>query len=336
VNSEGSGSPRTRCLLCESVGEPLFVGLQDRICGTPGLFTLRECRSCGLAWLEQEPAEEPHGAGYYTHATDANALARQAAAPPLALAALQARLGYGKGERAGAAARLLALLPPWRERCESLTLFLPARPGGRLLDVGSGSGIFAARMRTLGWEVTCVEPDGNAAAVARSAFGLDVHTGTVEAAALPAASFDAITLGHVIEHVPDPIATLAECRRLLRRDGLLVAITPNIRSLGRRTFGRHWMHWDVPRHRYLFSTESLAEVTRRAGLRAVQLRTSARAARWSWRRSRQLVRQPVVTDDIPGSSRGPGAIAFELAESTMIPWAAAGEECLVLATVQPS
>jgi 2-polyprenyl-3-methyl-5-hydroxy-6-metoxy-1,4-benzoquinol methylase len=336
VNSKGSGSPRTLCLLCESVGEPLFVGLQDRICGTPGSFTLRECRSCGLAWLEQEPAEEPHGAGYYTHATDAAALAQQVDAPPLVMGALQSRLGYNKDERTGAAARLLALLPPWREHCESLALFLPARPGGRLLDIGCGSGIFAARMRSLGWELTCVEPDDNAAAVARSAFGLAVHTGTVESAALPAASFDAITLGHVIEHVADPVATLAECRRLLRRDGLLVAITPNIRSLGRRMFGRHWMHWDVPRHRYLFSTESLAEVTRRAGLQAVQLRTSARAARWSWRRSRQLVRQPIVTDDSPGSSRGPGAIAFELAESTLTPWVAAGEECLLLATVQPS
>jgi 2-polyprenyl-3-methyl-5-hydroxy-6-metoxy-1,4-benzoquinol methylase len=334
VNSEGGGSPRTRCLLCESVGEPLFDGLQDRICGTRGSFALRECRRCGLAWLEQEPVEEPHGSGYYTHGIDAAALAREAAPSPLAVAALQSRLGYCAGESASAGARLMALLPPWRERCESLALFLPARDRGRLLDVGCGSGIFAARMRTLGWDVTCVEPDENAAAVARSAFRLAVHSGTLESAALPDASFDAITLGHVIEHVPDPVATLAECRRLLRPDGLLVAITPNIHSLGRRLFGRHWMHWDVPRHRYLFSTDSLAEVTRRAGLHVVQLRTSARAARWSWRRSRQLARQPVVTDGAPGSSRGPGGIAFELAESTLQTWTAAGEECLVLATVQ--
>jgi 2-polyprenyl-3-methyl-5-hydroxy-6-metoxy-1,4-benzoquinol methylase len=262
-----------------------------------------------LAWLEQEPVEEPHGSRYYTHAIYAGALAREAAPPPLALAALQSRLGCCAGESASAGARLMALLPPWRERCESLALFLPARRGGRLLDVGCGSGVFAARMRTLGWNVSCVEPDENAAAVARSAFGLAVHTGTLESAALRDASFDAIILGHVIEQVPDPVATLAECRRLLRAEGLLVAAAPKIRSLGRRMFGR-------------------------AGLHVVQLRTSARAARWSRRRSRQLARQPVVNDGTPGSSRGPGAIAFELAESTLTVWTAAGEECLVLETVQ--
>ncbi|MGH7446217.1 MAG: class I SAM-dependent methyltransferase, partial [Longimicrobiales bacterium] len=253
VNSAGAAAPRTHCLLCGSARDPLFSGLPDRICGTPGEFTLRECVNCGLAWLEREPDTEPHGTGYYTHAADQEMLARQADTSPLVRATLTTRLGYG-GD-ASPAGRFLALLPLWRERCESLAMFLPAVTAGRLLDVGCGNGVFGARMRSLGWDVTCVEPDAHAAARARDVFGLTVYSGTLESTALPSGSFDAIALGHVIEHVPDPVATLAECRRLLKPGGLLVAITPNIRSLGRRVFGRHWLHWDVPPHRYLFSRD---------------------------------------------------------------------------------
>ncbi|MBR9988232.1 MAG: class I SAM-dependent methyltransferase [Gemmatimonadetes bacterium] len=333
MNSADAGTPRKHCLLCGTVRDPLYSALRDRICGTPGEFTVRECAKCGLAWLDGEPATEPHGEGYYTHVADHERLAQQADTSPLARAALTTRLGY-TGD-AGTTGRLLAMLPPWRERCEALALFLPAVTAGRLLDVGCGNGVFAARMRSLGWDVMCVEPDPRAATAARGAFGLTVHSGTLESAALPSGSFDAIALGHVIEHVPDPIATLAECRRLLKPGGQLVAVTPNIRSLGRRMFGRHWMHWDVPRHRYLFSPDSLVEVARRAGLRTVQARTSARGARWAWRRSRQLTRHPVVADNGgAGTSRGPAAIAFQLAETALASWSHAGEECLVLATVE--
>jgi 2-polyprenyl-3-methyl-5-hydroxy-6-metoxy-1,4-benzoquinol methylase len=330
VSSAAGGAPRTYCLLCGALRDPLYERLTDRICGTPGEYSLRECDPCGLVWLEQEPHEEPHGDGYYTHGQPREQLLRQAQTPRLARAALAARLGYpGEVSTAG---RVLGFIPPWRERCESLALFLPARAGGRLLDVGCGTGIFAARMRALGWDVTCVEPDARAASLARGTFDLTVHDGTVESAGLPAAAFDAITLSHVIEHLPDPLATLVECRRLLRPGGLLAAVTPNVGSLGRRVFGRNWLHWDVPRHRYLFAPGALAEIARRAGLEPVTVRTSARAARWAWRRSRELRRQDRVVENGAGTSRSVGAVAFELVESALAGWSGAGEESVILAT----
>ena len=332
MNNVATATLRTECLLCGSVRDPLFSGLRDHICDTPGEFTLRECGACGLAWLDGQPDVEPHGDGYYTHAAARESLARAADVSRLTRDALTAGLGYpGAASRVG---RALALLPPWRERCESLAMFLPALPGGRLLEVGSGSGVYAARMRSLGWDVTCVEPDPHAALLARDVFGLTVHVGTLDNVELEAGSFDAIAMGHVLEHVEDPIATLTQCRRLLKPGGLLAVITPNIHSLGRRVFGRNWMHWDVPRHRYLFSRQSLIEIVNRAGLRTVQARTSASGARWAWRRSRQLGRETVVTENGTGTSRGPAAFAFQLAETALTPWSDAGEECLILATVK--
>lgn len=328
-----SAPDRPHCLLCGQAGDPLFSGMSDRICGTPGEFTIRECARCELAWLDSDPVEEPHGAGYYTHAETAEHLREQAELTPRIRSVLAGRLNYD-AVGPGAASTVATAVTAWRDHCESQVMFLHARPGGRLLDVGCGSGVLAARMRSLGWDVVCVEPDPESAAIARQTFGLTVYDGTLEEAALPAGTFDAVTLGHVIEHVPDPVGTLAVCGRLLMPGGVITAMTPNIRSLGRRVFGADWMHWDVPRHRYLFSPSSLSETARRAQLRPLESRTTARAARWAWRRSRELARGARIEEMGSGSARGPAAVGFALVEGALAGWSDAGEECLLIATVQ--
>lgn len=153
-------------------------------------------------------------------------------------------------------------------------------------------------MRELGWEVIGVEPDGQAVKVAQERFGLSVHEGTLEEVGFPDDNFDAITMNHVIEHVWDPIDTLRECRRVLKPGGKLVVITPNIESLGHRLFREAYLHLDPPRHLYLFSPRTLRICAEQAGLRVLQLRTTARSARWMWAASRLIRRNGML----PGGS----------------------------------
>jgi SAM-dependent methyltransferase len=134
-------------------------------------------------------------------------------------------------------------------------------------------------MRALGWDVQGVEPDPRAAVLARDAYKLPVLIGTLQEARLPEASFDAITMSHVIEHVPDPWLLLKECCRLLKEDGRLVLLTPNIRSLGHRLFRRSWLNLDPPRHLQLFSIKTLRRAARQTGLVIKTLRTTSRASR---------------------------------------------------------
>ena len=180
---------------------------------------------------------------------------------------------------------------------QKLVLF-KAGDRGRLLDVGCGNGRFLAQMRKLGWEVVGVEPDPEAVRIAKERFGLEVFQGTLEEAGFPDNSFDAITMNHVIEHVPDPIRLLAECRRVLKPGGKLVVVTPNIWSLGRRLFGEHWRGWEVPRHLFLFSPKSLRTCAERAGLVVQNLRTTSKGARFIWAAS-WLIRRD---GKLPGGS----------------------------------
>jgi ubiquinone/menaquinone biosynthesis C-methylase UbiE len=111
-------------------------------------------------------------------------------------------------------------------------------------------------MKKRGWEVYGLDFDPRAAEAARSE-GLSVQYGKVECQGYPSEFFDAVTLNHVIEHIPDPCKTLKECLRVLKPGGRLIIVTPNGTSLGHLFFGRHWRGIEAPRHLHIFSFESI-------------------------------------------------------------------------------
>ena len=89
--------------------------------------------------------------------------------------------------------------------------------GSRLVDVGCASGSFLKVAAEAGWTVTGVEPSETLAHHAKKLLGGrgEVHCATLQQAKLDPASFDALTLWDVLEHVTDPLAFLAECASLL-------------------------------------------------------------------------------------------------------------------------
>jgi 2-polyprenyl-3-methyl-5-hydroxy-6-metoxy-1,4-benzoquinol methylase len=162
--------------------------------------------------------------------------------------------------------------------------FLPARPGGNLLDVGCGRGDWLAFMSERGWWCEGVEPDP-AAAEAASRQGVRVHTGTLDEQQFQDNSFDAVSLCHVLEHVPNPVDLLRECKRILRPGGRLVMVTPNSEGLGIRVFGADWRGLEPPRHLHLFNIPTLRRAIGDAGLRVETLKavtTSRYTFQESW------------------------------------------------------
>lgn len=111
--------------------------------------------------------------------------------------------------------------------------------------------------------------------------GVHLRVGTVEDVA-PDDRFDAVTLNNIIEHVPDPVATLRRSWELLAPGGCLVVLTPNAASLDHPNFGVRWRGLEPPRHLYLFSAASLAEVATRAGAEGAVVRATPRAVPFIW------------------------------------------------------
>lgn len=169
---------------------------------------------------------------------------------------------------------LTQTLPPLtRRRYEALLLRLArGRAPGRFLDVGCGGGFLVETARDLGWQAEGTEVSHAACEFGR-ARGLTLHEGTLADARLPAASFDAITLMEVVEHVGAPVALLAECAALLRPGGALYLTTPNWNSVSRRALGARWSA--VSRdHVVYFTPRHVRRALRDAGLAPLGVTTA--------------------------------------------------------------
>jgi 2-polyprenyl-3-methyl-5-hydroxy-6-metoxy-1,4-benzoquinol methylase len=295
VNAALRGAPAPVCIVCGSAGRPRYSGLRDRLFGAPGEWRVVACprASCGLLWLDPMPLVEDIAlayADYYTHAEGAfprHALSRVFAKAKRAYLAN----AWGYGEGIGAGERLLGLLPyayPGRRiDLDFSVMWLRPVAGGRLLDVGAGSGALVERMRGLGWRAEGLDFDSRSVSAAR-ARGLVMHEGGLTPGRFAAASFDAVTMSHSIEHVHDPLAWLTEAKRILKPGGRLVLATPNAKSFLHRRFGQHWFALDPPRHLYLFNRAAMAELLRRAGFTDFRIFTSVRDAKAAWRGSRSI------------------------------------------------
>jgi SAM-dependent methyltransferase len=155
------------------------------------------------------------------------------------------------------------------------------RGEARLLEVGCATGLLLKRARERGWRVTGVELSGDAVSHAR-ALGLDVREGTLDAAALPAGSFDVVYMGDVLEHVPDCRATLAEVARVLAPGGHAVVRGPiTTHSLARRlglalygALGGAIVLREPPYHLWEFRPGSLSRLARAVGLEVVAIEQS--------------------------------------------------------------
>ncbi len=223
------------------MGDEGLIPTTDRF-GT-ALADIVRCKACGHMQLEPMPADEVLESAY-------------------ADAASEDYVAETAGQRE-TARRIL-------ERVES------HRPPGALLDLGCWVGFLLAEARERGWETTGVEPSAFASEFARVELGLDVRTEDLFTADLPPASFDAVVLGDVIEHLPRPGDALDRIATLLRPDGVLVMMLPDAGSRLARTMGKRW--WSVlPTHVQYFTRGSMRTLLERRGWSVLDIDTQPKA-----------------------------------------------------------
>ena len=137
---------------------------------------------------------------------------------------------------------------------------------GNMLDIGSGTGAFLNVMKQKGWQVKGVEPDEDARKLANKLYNLHVDEPT-SMDNMRTSSFDAITLWHVLEHVHQLHDYVEQLKRLLKAKGKIFIAVPNYQSRDSGTYRSYWAAYDVPRHLYHFSPQSIKTLMQQHGLK---------------------------------------------------------------------
>jgi 2-polyprenyl-3-methyl-5-hydroxy-6-metoxy-1,4-benzoquinol methylase len=207
------------------------------------LFEIEECTECGCRFTQNVPCET--GIGRYYQSAD--------------------YISHSE-TRKGIINQLyhLARLFTLRQKV-SLVQKVTGKSVGMHLDIGSGSGAFVHAMTEAGWLSTGVEPDENAREIAAKRYRVDVFPAD-HFFSLPASSYDAITLWHVLEHVHRLDDYIKHLKSIISTNGKIIIAVPNYTSHDAAIYGAGWAAYDVPRHLYHFSPTSIKKLMERHGL----------------------------------------------------------------------
>ena len=155
-----------------------------------------------------------------------------------------------------------------KQRLARLERFL--RGPGTVLDVGCAMGYFLHTATQRWWKAFGVEFDPRPAARARERFGLQVKVGTLEQAKFEDGQFDCVHVNDVIEHLPDPFASLQEIKRILKPGGIAFVGTHNVAGVRAHLDGDAWRDLGGLDHLFCFSPKTLRAMMRKAGFDVLQ------------------------------------------------------------------
>lgn len=231
-----------------------------------GTFTYLRCQNCRSLWLRSRPTGErlvKAYANYYTHSAPMDART------PSGLRGL-IRSAYTKTRFAASASLVdrmivagLKLLGRDNSTIDEQYRFAPRAPA-KILDYGCGSGEYLLRMQPFGHELYGAEYDPEVLSELGKR-GIVVEDVATIAEDRWDRDFDFITLSHVLEHVPDPLALLQRLGRWLKPGGTLFIEVPHADSESLAIFGRYWRGLEAPRHFALPSRAALMAALDQAG-----------------------------------------------------------------------
>jgi 2-polyprenyl-3-methyl-5-hydroxy-6-metoxy-1,4-benzoquinol methylase len=260
-------SPAITSLNCRVCGAGVAEARQHQVremfFGTREWFSYLECPACGSLQIEQIPSDLArfYPSNYYAQTAPVN---YTETLPQRARYFFRGQLTLKQLGRPSLAGRLIGsfysaknALPKWLDsRHVDVTL------DSRILDVGCGNGVMLSSLRRFGFRrLEGIEPFIKAA-IDCGAF--KIHRTSL--AEFKGGGYDFIMLHHVLEHLPDPAASLAQLARMLAPDGRLMVRIPVAGCAAWRQYGTDWVQLDAPRHLVLFTPKALEQLARRCGL----------------------------------------------------------------------
>lgn len=155
------------------------------------------------------------------------------------------------------------------------TLLKYRLPPAKVLELGCSHGSFVALLRQAGYDASGVEMSPWVVEFGQKTYGVPISVGPVENLDIAPGSLDVIALMDVLEHLPDPVATMACCLKLLKPDGLLLIQTPQFKEKMNYTAlvetNARFLEMLIPEeHIYLFSDRSATRLFQQLGAEHIQ------------------------------------------------------------------
>lgn len=231
----------TSCIYCGNKNAKELFSLEDIF---RDRYHLRECLECETAFLDPSPTKEQ-----------------------LVQAYSEDYYGEGESKFNPTVERIIDFFR--QKNAKKMAKLFGGR--GTILDIGCGNGSFLFNLGQQGdFQLHGLELEGKSAQRASKIDSIDLTIGELETTTFQENSFDAITLIHVFEHLPNPSKVIEIISNILKSEGVLVVEIPNIDSWQARYFKEDWLHLDPPRHLNFFKPHVLKQIMRENGFEVIQ------------------------------------------------------------------
>lgn len=139
-----------------------------------------------------------------------------------------------------------------------------------ILDIGSGTGAFLNVCKKKGWRAKGIEPSEAARNIGIRNYNLQISD-EGELKKIPDQSFQFITLWHVLEHVHNLPERLKDIKRIKKEGGFCFIAVPNCLSHDAVVYREAWAAYDLPRHLYHFTPNTMKQLLQNYGFNVVEI-----------------------------------------------------------------
>jgi 2-polyprenyl-3-methyl-5-hydroxy-6-metoxy-1,4-benzoquinol methylase len=239
------------CNLCGSDEYKLLFKGRDRMISVDAEYNVVECQKCGLIFLNPQPEEEelsPHYSSEYEP--------------------------YIQNFFLKFITNIIAKIDARIFKRYLLS-------NAKVLEIGCSSGEYLSALRDeTGWEVTGIDISDYALSFAQKMYNLKVIKGNLIDIKFESAQFDLVIMRHVYEHLNNPDEILKEIKRILKPKGICFIVIPNADTIERSIFKEHWWGYDVPRHLFCFSVNTIKKLLEKNGFKILVLKHSMVPNNW--------------------------------------------------------
>lgn len=221
------------CPVCENQTHTKFIDCKDFTVSMEQ-FVIARCNQCGFLFTNPRPEEKQIGKYYESEDYVSHS-----------------------GTSKGLINKLYHSIREYTIK-KKVNLIKYSNPtASTILDYGAGTGEFLNAIKKAGFTVNGIEPSSEARKRAMENFGLNLHP---QFNSKESPVFDVITMWHVLEHVHMLNTLLADLYAQLDSRGTLIIAVPNCDSYDASFYKQYWAAYDVPRHLYHFSKNTMEKL----------------------------------------------------------------------------